>query len=327
MKRWLLTAMMMNCFIMSLSLEAFSQEEWVYENHVLSSRPKPVDILFVIDNSPNLLKTQTQLAQTSSVFLESLNSLSWQVGITNSDVSSGPHGLQGQLVKFTDEGLQVLAPSTPESVELLKTHLVRRKAANCDPECPSDMEQPLKALTLSISGHLETSFFRKEAELAVIFLTDEDEMSTGPYGATKPGHVTNAMEADFPNKTLLPYSFIVSDKDEDCRTQQGEQSQFGRHIQYLVELHEGLNFSLCDPSYREPMISIANHIKEHLFSIQLEFEPEVSSIKIEAPTHLNQAPLKWTVEGKKIFFTSPLEEKNHSLTVKYKKSKWVVKPK
>ncbi len=308
--------------LMFCVLPLHALDELEAETHQSPFLAKKLDIIFIIDNSPNLFDKQKRLALEIDKFINSLKNIDWHIAVTNSDVSGGAHSLNGHFVKY-DNGDRFIRKNTDKAPQKLIKALIRENAKNCDPTCPSESEEPLKSLALALGNSKGNAadFFRPDAELSVVFLTDEDEMSTGPLQATKPGHILNAMESYFTNKLLLPYGFIVQNNDGECRKNQGTNSQYSSHIEYLISNAKGLSFSICSNFYDTSLLKASYHMKKQLHSIVLRHEPDVSSISIE-----NDQNLKWHVRGKKIIFTQ-LDEQQRHLYITYKKTKYIIKPK
>lgn len=189
-------------------------------NYTNSTTKNQLDILVVTDNSNSMGEAQENLGDKSGGFISGLNGVDYHVAVTTTDTCTGAMsptsgdtygcttdptnskyhpgpGAQGKFVtstgnqsdaKFTSSNYKThsvddsVASSNIETwfqdtvVRFSNKHLV-----SGDAEVGSPNERAIKALNLSLDG--TTPFFRDKTNLAVIILSDEDEVSTG-YSAS-----------------------------------------------------------------------------------------------------------------------------------------------
>jgi hypothetical protein len=163
-----------------------------------------VDILFVIDNSNSMFEEQENLVANFPKFIQAIEAIqppikSSHVGVISTDIGAGPFSgpLMGSCVPGGDEGKLQHTPtgadagcaaSYPKYLEGPASTLsqdfgciARLGVGGCGYE--QQMEAALKALT---AQPYNDGFMRKNAPLAIIFVTDEDDCSAEKTGLFNP---------------------------------------------------------------------------------------------------------------------------------------------
>ncbi|RME15534.1 MAG: hypothetical protein D6797_06350 [Bdellovibrio sp.] len=279
-----------------------------YESFISEGANRKVDILFVDDNSGSMEFEQAALSRKFSSFSNSLTSLDWQIGITTTDVSDGPFGIKGSLLPFAGTGSYILKPTTPQFEKAFQDTIQRPETVNCvgSGSCPSGKEMPLLASILAIDKRNtdNAGFFRPDANLAIVILSDEDEDSTGPSTATQPQEVVDKVKATFPNKKLSVYGIIVQPGDSQCKAIQdaqvpGIQSHYGTFVQKLADITGGVTMSVCEPDYSITLQNIANSVIGLGNSVQLKQVPLPGTVQVSFTPAFNTS---WTVSGNRVIF-------------------------
>ncbi len=285
------------------------------EKFTQGATAKKIDILFVVDNSMSMAEEQLKLGQRISSFLSQINDIDWHIGITTTDVSNGRYGLKGRLVKFAGTNTNILTRNTPNYVNAFLNTVQRQESVNCGGECPSGSEQPLAAaiMAMNLQGTTNRGFFRDGADLGVMILSDEDEMSAGP----RPGHspppwatpaesVLRAAENIWSGeKNLVAYGMVIKPNDVACLNAQPNVGHYGTFVASLVQLTNGVLGSICQEDYGTQLGQIGNHVRQLLDYIQLRSAPLAESVLIQfTPAHTTT----WVVRGKRIYFDTPPPE-------------------
>jgi hypothetical protein len=171
-----------------------------------------VDMLFVIDNSGSMQDEQDSLAESFESFITEFadRELNFHIGIISTDNISGSsrwsssnasgayYGIYNNqigslLSKYSS--YRWISPETPDLVNKFKNNV--RLGIN-----GSGYEMPLSVLVTSIdkaaTGQWNEGFFREDAFLAVVVVTDEDEadstthdISVSNYPSTMATRLTN----------------------------------------------------------------------------------------------------------------------------------------
>ena len=141
----------------------------------------------------------------------------------------------------------------------------------------SGIEMGLEAARLALSQPLlseeNQGFLREEANLAFIFVSDEDDSS--PYSADEYlKYFTNLKgEEAFRDHSLMKVSAVVGSKEPDfadqpsCSSVHGD-ATFGHRYVHLTSKTEGQLESICDEDFSE----LAQELGLVLSGLSLEFE-------------------------------------------------------
>jgi hypothetical protein len=166
-----------------------------------------IDILFVIDNSNTMEAEQQNLAANFPKFIQRIQSIvpaitSYHVGVISTDIGAGPYTFTGSSCKLGgDEGRLKHQPAaggaacktsypkflTGPSAEMEQDFACIAELGLNGCGFEQQMESALVALT---SQPYNEGFVRKDAPLAIIFISDEDDCSAvdltlfDPAGAT-----------------------------------------------------------------------------------------------------------------------------------------------
>jgi hypothetical protein len=263
-----------------------------------------LDVLFVVDNSGSMAEEQEKLGQRISSFINTLQGVDWRIGVTTTDVSDGAFGLKGRLLEFSP-GVKWIGPSTKNKEELFLNTVVRPESSSCNPECPSGDEQPLKAMTLAFEKHSTENlgFFRDGADIGIIVLSDEDEMSSGGSNATKPAEVVAKADSIWgEEKRIFTYGMVVKPGDTSCYNAQSGQAKYGTFVAELARITNGMVGSICETDYAPTLGLIAEHAKKLLDYIKLRYIPVVETLEVSfLPEHITD----FRVDGKRVYFTNP----------------------
>ena len=137
-----------------------------------------VDVLWVIDNSCSMIEEQTSLVNNFDAFINYFldSKLDWHIGVTSTDMTPGDipgnHGTLNMIgdLKFIDE-------NTPNPVQVF-SQLASMGTAG------SGIEEGVTATYGAIAVHdgceHNKGFYREDATLSVVVISDEEDYSTDP---------------------------------------------------------------------------------------------------------------------------------------------------
>ena len=224
-----------------------------------------VDILFVIDNSSSMAKEHRNLAGQFVSFLHNLKHVDYHIAVITTDISASPQNpVQGayyQDGKFIPVGRRIFLKNenigqriSQRTLADFKNAVVREETTRCDQSnqprsssrnkydfdenpssiiCPSHDERGTYAVNLAIRNPMHEAFFRPDAHLILVFLSDEDIRSGEEY-IEQPGFEEYAFESfDYPEvlmesiynrfgplKSVSAYPIIVPPEDSKCLRKQ-----------------------------------------------------------------------------------------------------------
>ena len=172
----------------------------------IENSPAKVDILFVVDDSGSMKPYQTRLSTGFNNFISSISNLDWKIAFTTTSNhvttrgnSQGPHGLFVQLRNSTsiipdsfyitslNSNAQNIFKYTIQSigtagsgreVGIQTTFQAIKRYYQCQ-TTPSWANQNGYGCDDILKSKPNKDFFREDASLAVILISDEDENSNG----------------------------------------------------------------------------------------------------------------------------------------------------
>jgi hypothetical protein len=276
----------------------------------------------VIDNSLSMVETQKKFAAKFQNALSALKYVDWQVGVTTTDLGVGglPHwslvGLQGSLSQITGNSANTIIKSTDSlaSPEFLNT-ILRQETLDCanDPQnpCPSPWTQPIGASVLAIQKRNaeNAGFFRNGADLAVVIVSDTDEMSNGrSFNPTPAETLVTTFKQTWPSgKTLRGYGVIIQPGDGQCLAQMKKDWPLdavpATFAQHLADITGGATSSICSNDYSQVLSNISNDIYHPLNSITLAHTPLAGSLSLAMSPAQSNIP--YSLIGKVITFSTP----------------------
>ncbi len=261
------------------------------------------------------------MASRFTNFISAIKDLDYQIGITTTDLS-GPNGsgfaTDGRLVNYTGTTEKILSPKSPNAENLFLKTITREETIDCTkrrqhPQCPSGLEEPLRAMISAVDQRTTANlgFFRDTVDLAIVVLSDEDEMSDGTSpNATQPREVLNAFKAAFQeSKKMMVHGIIIQPGDAKCLKEQkaasaaGNSGYYGNSVSSLAQATGGRTYSICDHDYGKNLSSISEDVRKLVSSFELGAEPEPGTVTV---TLWPVAPfITWRIEGKRVVFSTP----------------------
>ncbi len=256
-----------------------------------------VDILIISDNSSSMAAQQVKLGERFAQFTSALNQIDYQIGVITTDVESNNSISKGALVMLPGLQTRVLKSGTANAETIFST-MVNVGTTG------SGNEQPMMASMMAFDkrNSENAGFFRDYTDVAILVLSDEDEMSNGASGTAASEVVKHFQDTWGESKRLLSFGIIIKPGDQDCLAQQLSDSaggSFGTRAQDLANLTGGETFSICDSDYSESLKAIGEKVRNLVFSIQLKQMPVARSVQVEISTG---EQIAFRVEGNRVIF-------------------------
>lgn len=292
-------------------------------------------------------------------------SADYRIGITTTDISSGASGVSGNSARaingigaFQDgkliafgAGVPYLTSSSAGSqsarVTLFNNTIVRPETAQCEQfiaswiaagkstsssaytsayltNCPSGDERGIFAANLTVKNN-PSDFIRADANLAIIFLSDEDVRS-GLYSSTtgyplagddQPNSLITNVRAKYGNdKNIRVHSIVV--KDNACLSAQSNQKLGSPEVAATAGFVSGslgsayLTFpingwgqsiDICSLNYPSSLGSISTSIIDQINSAQVACE---NPIDLQVTLTPSNSSITWSVDGKNVRFNQQL---------------------
>lgn len=289
-------------------------DEWSY-----SQSTAPIDILFVVDNSPSMVSELAKVAQAFAGFTDKIKNSQWQICMINTYVNINNEG--GEPLSFNAGGLKVLTKDVPNHAQVFADALrnVRLQTEINDPDGMASTEQGISAIRQFLSAHASPCF-RTDSTKAVIILSDEDELNNGDFPDSyahrfnQPSGVVSAIKAAYGNeRTFVVHSVIVEPEHNQCLAAQRAQANAGEFGSYegtryaeLSFLTGGDTYDVCREDYANSLAELAQDILSSATSIQLQCtNPDIVSITVDSS--INPTP-PWGLLDSRVKFNPSLKD-------------------
>ncbi|MEK2644718.1 VWA domain-containing protein [Bdellovibrio sp. BCCA] len=256
--------------------EEFSEKPKDFE----AFNPK-VDILFVIDSSGSMDSAQQNLSRNAFQFADAISKVSlldYHIGVLTTDMNDCRDNC-GKLQGFP----AFLQKSTPDFVGLLS----RRMQVGTDGSASEEMFGPVVA---ALSSPLDTTtnagFYRQDAFLAVIFITDAKDQSR--YSPQELLQFLRSKKVD-PNRVLAYGVIRTLAEEKSCESSEDLDSKLE---DFLASVANGDRtqkniLSLCAPDYGMKLAEFAKDIvKRTAGSVKLTRVPNAKTIKVSYGTQV-----------------------------------------
>lgn len=241
-------------------------------NHAVRYSNK-LDLLWVVDNSQSMRKHQKNLKRQLGHFIDLLHEkrIDYRIGVTTTDV-----GLEGEKGMFVG-----IPPVLHPGVRNVKRRFLESVLVG---EGGSEIERGLEAMHRSLSrGRLvreNSGFFREDAFLAVVFVSNENDQSanTVEYYAD---FLNRAKGIDQYNGSLNWMSHYVGTVNSQGCTSKGDYTTSpGERYMKLAALSGGLSESICRGHMAEALQNIRDSVVQKVTSLTLEAWPVMGTLQV-----------------------------------------------
>jgi hypothetical protein len=255
-----------------------------------------VDILFVVDDALSMVDTLQSVADRFTSFIVELNSADWQIGITTTDVSDGIYGQKGSLVPLegASGNQKILTASTPNKESVFANTIVRPETISCgfspSNPCASPWVQPIKASLLAIDKRNSDNqnFFRTGADLAIITISNKDEMRNGrDFNPTQPEALVNSFNTSLATngKKLATFGIVIPTSQPECLREMKSKwywdPAYGTFQERLSLLTGGAVVSICEKDFAASLAFLGRGIRRLSQSFDLRVTPIPSSVSVQ----------------------------------------------
>lgn len=250
-----------------------------------------VDILFLSDDSGSMTSYRQQMANQSAAIINRLNQMGMDYHIA---VTSTSYGVSYTTAysggKFIGTPAY-LTNATPNLASQLASHLMFNIPG-------SDIEQGLTSIQVALSpGNLGTNpgFFRSDALLAVIVLSDDEDRSAG----TVQSYINffDSIKAPFPNGARSWVLNLIGSLS--LNTACGSYVNVGTRYISMATASGGITQSICNSDWSTTMGNIQKVISELMTTYYFNVQPNPASIlvKVDGVIQLTNAQNGWTLES------------------------------
>lgn len=337
-----LKKLIIGTFILNLLFACGSEEfstdtEFFNENYEQQAERTKIDIVVVVDNSTSMFNDQQNFSREFENFISSIEEADYRIGVITTDVHSegkeNTPGFYGNLDEIGDGGALYISPESSDPDRLFREAIQREETALCHSQgnglCVSPHEKPINALKLALEKRstVNSGFFRNDAELAVIIITDEDETSYPTASdIVRSGDFLRYFDDQFSGSKLLQvFSITILEGDTQCLSQQIGETQtgsavYGIEVSKLSNLTGGFNVSICSENYGTEIQKISELVEKKLLitRIRVGLPPIESSIKLKVTKDGRVLDIKWRlVPGFIELFPAPPEGSTINLSFRF----------
>lgn len=289
----------------SPKLEPAGQPEKISTNEAANFNPK-VDILFVIDDSGSMGGEQGSLALNIPKFIGEIQKssiLDYHIGVTSSTYDSyartncGGNGRacgQGKL-HGGDANVPFITRKTPNGLKILADNMILGTSGSALERFFSPV---MAALSAPLVNGENAGFYRPDASLVVIFITDAEDQSTGVSSDDYLKFVWALKNGD--QRKVLTYGAIIpvgAQTGNDCsRDEMAEPVE----LTAAISKSNGSYFDLCGTDYGLQLGLMAADLAQKVSKVlYLNRAPDLNSISVYFGTQKIENDLRngWTYDA------------------------------
>ncbi|HMN67788.1 MAG TPA: hypothetical protein PKC28_04540 [Bdellovibrionales bacterium] len=318
-----------NCRNTNNSINQISQSYSVSPSLV-----KEVDVLFVVDNSGSMDEEQKGIGAKINGFLGKLDGLDWQIALTTTDSrvkTKGPDDVlrdwgDGQFRPFDSAtGSEFILRSTQVSAAAAQTKLSGAIQVGIKGDgSERGISAFSRALQRAQTPGIHKDFFRQNAALAVVLISDEDECSTGwstcpqqVRDLSEPRKVIDAVKAQLGEGKKFSFSSIIAiPGDASCTTGLVR----GTSYKELTDLTGGAQGSVCSTDFTSPLQIIGGNVAELINVISLKCPATdvdgdgSADLKVVGPNGTVVPRANYAINGTSVSFKMALGAGNYALS-------------
>ena len=262
--------------------------ETLREDVFIQRTAEASDILFVVDNSTSMSEEQQALMDNFTYFIQFLvgTAMDYHVGVVTLDNPEDPP--IGTLLGSPT----YIDPTMAEDAEAYFMQAVNSIQINPQGTCEVGLEASYRAVTPSPEGHSDTyntGFYREDALLSVVIVSDEDDGSLETADCPTPLEFIDHAEygpwfttfKGSHSSDLVYFAAIVGDAQTGCSSNWGSAEPglgYLEVVDYLGPEHSTF-FSICEHDWSDVMIQIG-----------------LAAVGLRTSFNLSQVPVEGTLE-------------------------------
>ncbi len=226
------------------------------------------DILFVVDNSGSMGEEQTKLGQSFTTFINWLvgKNVDYHIAVTTTDMVDANH--QG---KFQGSPT-VLTPATPNVIVEFQQNAAVGTVGSADEQ---GLAAGLAALQPGLLASTNAGFLRSNARLFVVFVTDEEDASSG----TPSSYVSNFAAVKGGDLTKIFFAAIAGPPPLGCFNFSSS-ADAGTRYKSVVDATTGLFGSICDADFGVTLQNLAFEVTATSGDFPLTQIPDAGTIQV-----------------------------------------------
>lgn len=242
------------------------EDEYQVRNILRDAR---IDILFVVDNSGSMSDIQQNIIRNSGLFMQNFiqsNFMKWRMGVVSTDKDQDP--FLGFVPYFDN--------NSPNQVSTFQT-AIGNLGINGSPS-----EYVFFNIMRMMTDLRFTHFFRPQAHLAVIMVSDEKEQSEEQFGPQyEPLTFLNQIRSmKDPEKIIRFYGALSLPDLEGCRN--FDEPYADSPYEKIIDATGGIIMSACTPDFGAKLAEIGKDIISIIDSpsILLKERPDIETLEV-----------------------------------------------
>jgi hypothetical protein len=232
-----------------------------------------VDLLFVVDTSATMSAHQVDLSEQTPFFLDALigTKLDFRIAITTMDMRT-----QAEKGRFVGVP-KVLTNSTPNLVNVLQDRLAIMG------ENGGSVEMGRAAMLTAIQREADlypaSEFFRPDALLVIVFLTNEDDASDDSVNYIQ---ILDELKPPLPSgeRSWVAHFIGVVPGVSHCELWEGQYAAGYKYME-LAEASGGVVENICSADLRAAVNSVKSRVIQYITDIRLDRIPDVDTIQVK----------------------------------------------
>ncbi len=305
-----------------------ADENWSVYNSIqtqrervqMASNKSQLDILFVIDNSLSMVPEQRKISQRFSGFIDKIKDLDWRVGITTTDLNLFKQWSDGRLIAMgqgypdhnSGQGYYYLTPAIDlKEAQKFFSEGIHRQEEGSPKE--QGIHVTYRAIARAVAGGSEenlrlTRFFRNNADLAVVVVSDEDESRNGIKN--DPDNLISYVKESFGQSKIFQFHSIIA-HTWICVNARREGHIYGQKYESLSKKTGGIVGDVCSDDYTGVLSEIGQRMHETHKIHNLKCKPQdidndnVIDIEVIAKTPGIEVP-GYIINGHRVEFDTDL---------------------
>lgn len=270
-------------------------EEWFIDSWEQEEIPI-LDILWVIDNSGSMSSHQSNLSTNVSYFMNNFIQL----------------GVDFNMAVITTDRYtisQIITDQDANAVSLLAQSVV---AGTYGSGIERGIQMAYESLSDSNHAGPGGNFFRQDAKLVVIFVSDEPDHSQSDWTT-----YTSFFDQLKPAGYFIPFG-IIGDPPSGCNGGSWQGAMFGEGYYELINHYGGSWYSICETDWGNQMQSLGNQVvTQSRFSLS-EVDPVEETIKVYVDgLELEEGWSYDSATNQVVFETDSIPEPGETIRVEY----------
>ena len=268
-------------------------EEWHSQTHIQEEIPV-LDILWVVDDSGSMNRFQNNLSSNIGLFV-------------NAFIATGADYRMAVITTTHSQIGMIIDHNTPSPESAISNEVLVGIGGH---GMEKGLETSRAALSNSSSAGPGGNFFREDATLAVIYVSDEPDHS-GSWS-----NFINFFDTIKPPGEFIPYA-VIGDHPSGCSMQGYGSAQYGSGYWDIVDYYGGSWYSICAADWGVQLQNMANSMAGRRAYNLEEEDPIESTITV---TVNGQVVNEWYYDpntNQVIFSTGSVPDAGQTIGIEY----------